>query len=82
MHGDFRYIEQNEQLPTVAYESNGDIIGILDHEGIFHGLYDLHGKRVKITKRHSHIIEMGLGESHEFPDGELRVVGLGLVVKE
>lgn len=72
--GELRFIEPNESLPTVTYRSTGDIIGILDHDGIFRGLYNLIGRRVKIIYGESYIHQMAPTERYEFPDGELRVV--------
>lgn len=77
--GELRFIEQNEQLLTVSYQANGDIIGILEHDGIFRGLYNLIGVRLIIKYRESYIHHMGTRERNLFPDGELIVTHMGPV---
>lgn len=70
--GEFRFIEPKEQLPTVSYKSTGAYIGILDHEGIFHGLYNLLRTRIKVINNYVQTLsKMSLSECQEFPDGEV-----------
>lgn len=73
--GDFRFIEPNEQLVTVILESSNEIIGILDHLNIFHGVYNLATNRVKLLNMQNedgmvfHINRISNNECAEFPDG-------------
>lgn len=75
--GTLRLIESDEELLTVSYKSNGEIVGILDHDGIFQGVYNMAGARVKLFKRKIlgrltlQSTSISPAERKELPDGVL-----------
>lgn len=85
--GEFRSIGIDEQLDTVILESSLEIIGILDDQKIFHGIYVIGTERVKLLNRTNEhgmvfdIMPISMNERSEFSDGYLHrfLVLVGLI---